>query len=59
MSNRQIAASLHLSVGTVKRHLANTYAKMGVSSRTEAAQKALAEGWISPFELSEYEEDDG
>lgn len=59
MSNRQIAASLHLSVGTVKRHLANTYAKIGVSSRTEAAQKALAEGWISPFELSEYEEDDG
>jgi hypothetical protein len=29
MSNQQIAASLHLSEATVKRHLANTYSKMG------------------------------
>jgi DNA-binding NarL/FixJ family response regulator len=59
MSNRQIAASLHLAEATIKRHLANIYVKIGVSSRTEAAQKALAEGWISPFELSEYNRDDG
>jgi DNA-binding NarL/FixJ family response regulator len=53
MSNQQIAASLHLSEATVKRHLANTYSKIGVNSRTEATQKALANGWISSFELSE------
>jgi DNA-binding NarL/FixJ family response regulator len=33
LSNRQIGASLHVAEGTVKRHLANTYEKMGVSSR--------------------------
>jgi DNA-binding NarL/FixJ family response regulator len=61
MSNQQIAVSLHLSEATVKRHLANTYSKIGVNSRTEATQKALANGWISSFELSEnYEnESDG
>jgi DNA-binding NarL/FixJ family response regulator len=58
MSNQQIASSLHLSEATVKRHLANVYGKMRVGSRTEATQKALANGWISSFELSEsYEED--
>jgi DNA-binding NarL/FixJ family response regulator len=58
MSNQQIAASLHLSEATVKRHLANIYGKIGVSSRTEAAQKALANGWISSFELSESHENE-
>lgn len=52
MSNRQIANSLHLSEATVKRHLANIYAKIGVGSRSEATQKALSEGWISSFEVS-------
>lgn len=56
MSNQQIAASLHLSEATVKRHLANVYGKIGVGSRTEATQKALANGWISSFELSGYRE---
>jgi DNA-binding NarL/FixJ family response regulator len=36
LSNHQIASSLHLAEGTVKRHLANVYPKMGVSSRSEA-----------------------
>jgi DNA-binding NarL/FixJ family response regulator len=33
--------------GTVKRHLANTYEKMGVSSRGQATRKALFEEWIT------------
>ena len=33
LSNRQIASTLMLSESTVKRHLANAYPKMGVSSR--------------------------
>jgi DNA-binding NarL/FixJ family response regulator len=46
-SNRQIGGSLHLSVGTVKRHLVNIYTKMKVRSRGETASKALSEGWIT------------
>jgi len=47
LSNRQIGASLHLAEGTVKRHLANTYQKMGVGSRGEATRMALYEEWIT------------
>ena len=47
LSNRQLAASLRLSEATVKRHLANIYPKMGVSSRGEAVRKALSEDWIT------------
>jgi DNA-binding NarL/FixJ family response regulator len=55
LSNHQIAASAHLAEGTVKRHLANAYAKMGVSSRSEAARKALQEEWITIEEVTEEE----
>jgi DNA-binding NarL/FixJ family response regulator len=53
MSNQQIATSLYLSQAAVKRHLANIYQKLKVGSRTEAAQKALTNGWISFYELLE------
>jgi DNA-binding NarL/FixJ family response regulator len=46
LSNFQIAKELRLSEATVKRHLANIYAKIGVSSRSEAVRKALVEEWI-------------
>jgi DNA-binding NarL/FixJ family response regulator len=36
-TNAQIAASLWLSVGTVRRHLENIFAKLGVHTRTAAA----------------------
>lgn len=35
-TNRQVARQLHLSDKTVGRHLANIYAKLGVSTRTAA-----------------------
>ncbi|CAA9441163.1 MAG: Two-component transcriptional response regulator, LuxR family [uncultured Rubrobacteraceae bacterium] len=53
MSNSQIAAYLHISEGTVKRHLTNIYAKLGVSSRADAAKKALTSGLITFRDLSE------
>jgi DNA-binding NarL/FixJ family response regulator len=52
LSNRQIAASIHISEATVKRHLANLYAKIGVGSRSEATRKALLQGWISARDLT-------
>ena len=52
LSNREIAAKLHISEATVKRHLANVYEKMGVGSRGEASQKALSEGWITAGDLT-------
>jgi DNA-binding NarL/FixJ family response regulator len=47
LSNRQIATRAHLAEGTVKRHLTNTYHKMGVGSRSEATRMALYEEWIT------------
>src|SRR5215203_4408428 len=57
LSNHQIASSLHLAEGTVKRHLANVYQKMGVASRGEAARQALMRDWITIEEITA--EDDG
>jgi DNA-binding NarL/FixJ family response regulator len=53
LSNAQIASSLHVAEATVKRHLANIYPKMGVSSRMEAARTALREDWITIEEITE------
>ncbi len=53
LSNRQIAATLTLSEATVKRHLANLYAKMNVGSRGEATRKALSEGWFTKQQMTE------
>ena len=36
-TNQEMAATLNIKVGTVKRHLNLIYAKLGVSNRTEAA----------------------
>lgn len=40
MRNQEIADQLFISLHTVKRHIANTYGKLGVSHRTEAVAKA-------------------
>jgi DNA-binding NarL/FixJ family response regulator len=55
LSNARIASSLYLAQGTVKRHLANVNAKMGVHSRGEAARAALLKDWITIEEIREEE----
>jgi LuxR family maltose regulon positive regulatory protein len=40
LSNKDIAETLFIAVGTVKQHLKNIYGKLGVHSRTEAAHRA-------------------
>jgi DNA-binding NarL/FixJ family response regulator len=53
LSNRQIASSLSLAEATVKRHLANAYLKMRVSSRGEAVRSALQQEWITIQEITQ------
>jgi DNA-binding CsgD family transcriptional regulator len=43
-SNKEIARHLFISSNTVKVHLRNTFSKIGVTSRTEAAVYALRQG---------------
>ena len=47
LANKQIAARLYISEHTVKFHLSSLYAKLNVSSRTEAVRAGLGLGLIS------------
>ena len=55
LSNRQIAARVHLTEGTVKRYLHNSYQKMEVGSRGEAVRQALLNEWITISDIGEEE----
>ncbi len=47
LANKQIALSLSISEHTVKFHLSSLYAKLGISSRTEAVKRGIELGLIS------------
>ena len=46
MRNQQIADHLDISAATVKRHIANAYAKLGAGHRTEALATARKQGLL-------------
>ena len=45
-SNKDIAQQLFIAEKTVKAHVSNLMAKMGVQSRTQAALYAVQKGWV-------------
>jgi len=52
-ANKQIALNLHIGEKTVKTHVSNILAKLGVPSRTQAALYAVRIGLVSADQLSE------
>ena len=46
LANKQVALSLSISEHTVKFHLSSLYAKLGVTSRTEAVRAGARRGWV-------------
>jgi len=46
LTNREIAARVHLSQNTIKFHMRQILQKTGVANRTELAHHAAKEGWI-------------
>jgi DNA-binding NarL/FixJ family response regulator len=46
-TNREIAATLSVTLATVKSHLVRIYAKLGASNRNEALGRAVARGLLS------------
>jgi DNA-binding NarL/FixJ family response regulator len=47
LSNKGIAARLHISDQTVKFHLATIYGKLGTHNRTEAVRQAVRRGLVT------------
>ena len=49
MRNQEIADHLVISLATVKRHIANTYGKLGVDHRTEAVARLTSLSSLHPL----------
>jgi DNA-binding CsgD family transcriptional regulator len=47
ISNKEIAAQLHVSPNTVRVHLRNIFAKLEAQSRTEVTMIAVRNGWVA------------
>jgi DNA-binding NarL/FixJ family response regulator len=45
LPNKEIAQRLNVEIVTVALHLRSIYRKLGVENRTQAARRALKEGW--------------
>jgi DNA-binding NarL/FixJ family response regulator len=44
MTNKEIAARLHISAATAQRHIANIYGKIGASNRSQATSYVMRHG---------------
>jgi NarL family two-component system response regulator LiaR len=51
LANKEISRELGIGEGTVKTHVSNVLAKLGVQSRTQAALHSVRMGIVSPAEL--------
>ncbi len=49
-SNKETAATLHISDQTVKNHISHIFAKLGVNDRTSAVLMAISNGWIKKID---------
>jgi DNA-binding NarL/FixJ family response regulator len=47
-SNKQIATTLGITLGTVERHITNLYRKLGARGRADAVMAAVAMGLVAP-----------
>jgi DNA-binding CsgD family transcriptional regulator len=47
MTNREVAGALFIAPGTVRKHLENAYAKLGVRSRAQAVAMLAGVGTAS------------
>ncbi|HKX82647.1 MAG TPA: response regulator transcription factor [Pyrinomonadaceae bacterium] len=47
-SNKEIAATLEISVKTVETHKANAMRRLGIGSRIEIVRYAMLHGWLQP-----------
>ncbi len=47
ISNKEIAAQLHISTNTVRVHLRNIFTKLEAQSRTEVTMIAVRNGWVA------------
>jgi DNA-binding NarL/FixJ family response regulator len=48
LTNREIAAELVVSPGTIEVHVEHIIAKLGVSDRTQAAVRTIERGLVMP-----------
>jgi len=46
MTNREIAAKVHLSQNTIKFHMRQIFQKTGAANRTDLAHQAAKQGWL-------------
>ncbi len=53
MSNKEISATLFVSVHTTESHFGNIFSKLGVYSRVEAILEALRRGWLTLADTSQ------